>query len=386
MVTGFLVVAQIYAVLPLLGALAVELNITDAEASFIPTAFGLSYAFGFFIFGPVADKVNRMTVLVAGLIALAGATALAAMVTTYETLVIARVLQGIAAASFPATALALVAERMPPKDQPMAISMLGFAFLSSAPLSQFLVGALGMPLDALMWWTASLYVVCAVVVVATAAANVGPAVGLPNSATKAGSNGADTMYPPVAAFIIAPMTVLFCLVSFHALCQFLANLDPTIDPQLLRLVGFPPLFVCFLAPRITMAFGPAITACSGLVVAAFGMVIGGAGLGLVWASIVLSAGVALAVPGLIAAVTFWSGGQVRARALATYTFFLFIGASVAPVIASATYHVSTMIGFGAPAIAALIACGLLYHSRPKPINQSINRKDPPDVADTQSQY
>lgn len=384
MITGFLVVAQIYAVLPLLGTLGVDLGITETQADLIPAAFGLAYAIGFLVFGPLADKADRMTLLIAGLVALAGTTALVAVAGDYAALVAARMLQGLAAASFPATALALVSQRVPRPDQPMAIAMMGFAFLSSAPLSQLLVAAFDLPLDRLMWGMAALYLICACGVLASGA--MGPRltdVAAEHPTLPAGG-AAGRMLPPLAACVLAPLVVLFCLVSFHALCQLLAapgsGADGVIDPQMLRLAGFPPLLLCFIAPRLTQTYGPAITACSGLAVTAAGLIValvtsGGAAsiagwpawvsaAGLVLASVVVSAGVALAVPGLIAAVTFWSGNAVRARALATYTFFLFIGAGTAPVVAGAAYRAVPAMAFAVPAIAALIACALLLRARP----------------------
>lgn len=361
MITGFLVVAQIYAVLPLLSAIETELGITDSQSSFIPTAFGFAYAFGFFIFGPIADKMDRMVLLVAGLVALAGASALAAMAGSYLDLVLARVLQGLAAASFPATALALVSQKVQRKDQPFAISMLGFAFLSSAPLSQLFVGTLGVSFATVMWWVGGLYLLCALVI--GLSGGTAPA-RVPTTAENLAPTEEARRRPPVAAFVIAPATVLLSLVSFHALVRLEAGSDPGIDPQFLRLVGFPPLLLCFLAPSLTKRFGPGLTASFGLVIAALGMGLATVGIGLDLASVVVSAGVALAVPGLIAAVTFWSGDQVRARALATYTFFLFAGASVAPVVSHALFRFDTALGFGLPALAALGAAVLLVLTRP----------------------
>lgn len=369
MITGFLVVAQIYAVLPLMTEIVSDLQVTDAQASVIPTAFGLAYAFGFFIFGPIADKVDRMSLLVAGLIALAGTTLLAAQISTYWSLMGTRVLQGLAAASFPATALALVSEKTPPKDQPFAISMLGFAFLSSAPLSQLTVKALGLSLSTLMGTLAGLYTLCAIAIYVTGTDRSSKTALTSDHVPEAERPNAQAAvsqkrFPPIAAAIIAPSTVLLCLVTFHTLCQSLASSGAPLDPQVLRLVGFPPLLICFLAPLITKRFGPAVTASCGLLVTALGMACAGGGLNLALCSIIVSSGVALAVPGLIAAVTFWSSVDVRARALAIYTFCLFTGASLAPVLANALYQIDAIVGFTVPAVATLFAACTLYITRP----------------------
>ena len=58
----------------------------------------------------------------------------------------------------------------------------------------------------------------------------------------------------------------------------------------------------------------------------------GSSLTVMGASIVLSSGVALAVPGLIATVAGRATNANRGLALALYTFCLFIGASLAPPV------------------------------------------------------
>lgn len=365
MVSGFFVVSQIYAVLPLMPDIAADYNVTSIQASLISTAFGIAYACGILFFGPLADKVDRMTLLLLGLVVLAGATIVAAFSTSYWSLFGARVAQGVAAASFPATALALVSVMVRREQQPFAISMMGFAFLTAAPLSPLIVAASGFSLSALMAWMALFYLVCAASIYASGYLKSQDVESIKVSAILSESEKVDRHMPPVGTLTIVPGTVLLCLVTFHSLCQMLAEHDTSIDPQFLRLVGIPPLLFCFLAPAITKRFGPAVTAFCGLVIASFGMALGGAGINLAFASVAVSAGVALAVPGLIAAVSFWSGEAVRARALAIYTFFLFVGASVAPVLASVLYQDSGTIGFSLPAFAALLAAGILYLTRPR---------------------
>jgi YNFM family putative membrane transporter len=368
MVSGFFVVAQIYAVLPLLDGIATDLRIGGAQASFIPMAFGLAYAAGLLVFGPITDRTDRMTLLVTGLVALAAASACVALAQSFEGMLWGRMLQGLAASTFPATALALVSQRTPTQDQPLAISLLGFSFLSSAPLSQAMVEASGLPFGHIMAWSGALYLLCATAMLLTGSKpRKRPDFPVANTVTTATGKLLDPLtagrLPPMAALTIAPGSTLFGFVSFHALCQFMASSDPTIDPQLLRLVGFPPLLLCFAAPRIMRCHGPVLTACGGLSVVALALALAWSGVSLLLASVAVSAGVALAVPGLIAAVTFASGPAVRARSLATYTFFLFAGASIAPVTAHALSGVGATVAFACPAFLAFCAAAMLLTTR-----------------------
>ena len=363
MVSGFLVVAQIYALLPLLGDIASDLRISGAQASFIPAAFGLAYAAGLLVFGPIADRIDRLTLLVTGLVALAATSACVALAQSYEGMVAGRVLQGLAASTFPATALAIVSQRTPGQDQPLAISMLGFSFLSSAPLSQAMVQASGLPFGQIVAWSGVLYLLCATAILVTGSGTPG---GTDLAATHppvATVHDDPQAAPPLATLTIAPASILFGLVSFHALCQAMAHTDPAIEVQLLRLAGVPPLLLSFATPRITRCHGPAVTACSGLVLVALALSLASMGVSLLLTSMAVSAGVALAVPGLIAAVTFWSGRAVRARHLATYTFFLFGGASIAPVTTQVLMGWGVAVAFALPAFVALFAATTLYLTR-----------------------
>jgi YNFM family putative membrane transporter len=372
MVSGFFVVAQIYAVLPLLDGIATDLRIGGAQASFIPTAFGLAYAAGLLVFGPIADRTDRMTLLVTGLVARAAASACVALAQSFEGLLWGRMLQGLAASTFPATALALVSQRTPTQDQPLAISLLGFSFLSAAPLSQAIIEASGLPFAHIMGWSGALYLMCAKAVRVTGSQSKDRP---DRSAVNANANTTATAagvpvdprtarrLPPRVALTIAPGSTLLGFVSFHASCQFMALSDPPIEPQLLRLAGFPPLLLCFAAPHITQRHGPVVTASSGLAVLALALALAASGASLLLASLAASAGVALAVPGLIAAVTFASGPAVRARSLATYTFFLFAGASIAPVTAHALSGVGATVAFACPAFMAFCAAAMLLMTR-----------------------
>ncbi|GGK49225.1 MFS transporter [Salinarimonas ramus] len=358
MISGFLVVGQIYAVIPMLDAIRTEFDVTTARASLVATVFGLSFAAGVVVFGPIADMVDRARLLVGGLAALALASLAVAATDDFSSLVASRALQGFVSASFPATALALVADRIAREQQPPAFSMLGFAFLSSAPLSQLIVAELSLPISAVMTGAALLYLLCAVATYVAARLLPTPE----RSAAPAGGDAdpaADATFPSLAAVILAPSAVLFGFVAFHAAAQLMSGRDPAIDPDQLRLLGFVPLLLCFAAPAISKRHGPAFTASAGIFLIAVAMIVAISGQ-MPLASVTVSAGVALAVPGLIATVSFWSGDAVRARAMATYTFLLFVGASVAPLFVAAVVEFDMRLAFLLPAALAATASSLLF--------------------------
>ncbi|WP_157223352.1 MFS transporter, partial [Rhodovulum sp. PH10] len=138
-----LVVGELYVTIPLTAQIADRFGVAPATAALAGSAFGLAYAVGFLVLGPLADRYDRARFLVAGLGAIAAATALVPFVQSFGLLLGVRVLQGLAAATFPPAALALVVEVLPPRWRATGVSMLSFAFLGSAPLVQIFAARVG---------------------------------------------------------------------------------------------------------------------------------------------------------------------------------------------------------------------------------------------------
>lgn len=327
MLCGFIIVGQLYVTIPLVADIADQFGIEPAQAALVGSAFGFAYAAGFLVFGPLSDRYGRKPILVLGLLAVAGATVLVSVATSFGLLLLARAIQGFAASSFPPAALSLTAEALPPQHRPFGISLMSFAFLAAAPLAQFFAVQSGDGLSVMMLELAPFYVLGA----------LGLLFAVKNKAGKGRAQEEDGRFAGlfhnagiVAAWCAAP-TVLFGFVSFHAGAQALsASLGA--DLQMLRLAGLPPLLLTFAAAPVTRRYGALVTARIGLFLAAsaFGLALSGGTSALLAASALLSAGVAFAIPGLIATIAQRATDANRGLALAIYTFSLFLGASLAP--------------------------------------------------------
>ncbi|MEG1375160.1 MAG: MFS transporter, partial [Comamonas sp.] len=233
---------------------------------------------------------------------------------------------------FPPAALALVAETLPPARRPLGISLMSFAFLAAAPAAQLLAAQFaGLGLHVIMLALAAGYALLA----------VGLYRLLPTGMAR-GKEGAIAANPvpmwrqtQLMGAWLAACTVLFAFVSLHAGAQITGFSESQL--QTLRLAGLPPLLICLVAARLVSRIGPVRTARAGLVLSAIALMVGLRD-GFWWvvaASVLLSAGIALAVPGLIGTVASRATADFRARAMSLYTFFLFVGASIAPPVAQA---------------------------------------------------
>ncbi|MCR4158368.1 MFS transporter [Kerstersia gyiorum] len=332
MTGAVLVVGQLYVTIPLAADLAQHWQVSAAQASWAGSAFGFAYAAGFLLLGRLSDRLGRRRVLLAGLLATAAASVLVACATNFAMLLGTRAVQGLLAATFPPAALALVAEALPPARRPLGISLLSFAFLASAPLTQFLATqSAGFGLPIMMAALAVAYVMLAAGLSQTLPPPSAPA----SEPVLAPMQTASQALPPALLGVwLAATTVLFGFVTFHAGAQAM-GLEAAVL-QSLRLAGLPPLLLSIAAAGLVRRIGTLATARMGLILAATGLLAGWSGLfgELMVASVLLSAGIALAVPGLIGTLASRSSPETRARAMSRYTFALFMGASVAPPIAA----------------------------------------------------
>ncbi|MGO4449515.1 MFS transporter [Phyllobacterium sp. TAF24] len=366
MTCGFLVVGQLYLTIPLVNDMAKSYGVSPARATWAGSAFGFAYAGGFLIFGPLSDRYGRGRVLVAGLIATAVTTLLVSQASTFNFLLTTRILQGLAASTFPPAALSLVSETLPPEQRPFGVSLMSFAFLGAAPLAQFIAAQSGASLSILMLEIAPLYVIGATGLFAVAKNSARTA-----SAPTAGPNNQLTSLFHAKSIIIAWMaatTVLFGFVTFHVGAQILGPSAIGAELQMLRLVGLPPLALTFAAAPLTRRCGALTTARIGLGIASLSLILGVTELPamLIIASILLSAGVALAVPGLIATIAGFANNSNRGLALAIYSFALFVGASLAGPVAQilATYGI-VLLWLLPATLLGMAAFALLVTGKPK---------------------
>ena len=367
-VCALAVVSQLYLPLPVLAQIARALDVDAATAAGALSIFGLFYAAGFMVFGPLSDRLGRRRVMCWGLAALMLVTLLVAALVTWTPsaplLLACRALQGLAAAAFPPVAIAYLAERGTPGQRIWNVAWISTAFLSAGLLGQLYGDAV-----AGRWGLGMAMLPLAAIYACTAwALRQGPAEPSTELAPRSAREllSSYRALGPVLADarlrrVYAPaLLLLMCFIAFYMALDTRAGAalraaDAT--PFMARAVALPgflaPLLVPALMPRLgaerLVAVGLA-TATTGLLLCAWA---GPERLhGLLAASVVFVAGVGISAPSLIARIGLVAAPSSRGLAVALYTFVLFIGASLGPWLAHQTAQLSLS------ALCAGLAAGL----------------------------
>jgi MFS transporter, YNFM family, putative membrane transport protein len=131
---GMLLLAQLTLWIPQLPELSHTYGRNSAIAS--GTVFSAALALGVLVAGPLADRYGRRPLLLVGLILLAAASLGAAIAPTWPLHLLARLAQGLAAASYPATAIAWVSEALPSHQSQLGLAILITAFQAATPVGQ----------------------------------------------------------------------------------------------------------------------------------------------------------------------------------------------------------------------------------------------------------
>jgi len=360
--TALVVLTQLYLAIPLIAPVGRGLG-GDATLA-LSTAFSLCYASGFLIWGPISDRYGRKKILLCGMTLLILTTACCAMAPNLPTLGVLRGLQGFSAASFAPIALAYLAEALPITHRPTAIGAMSTAFLVAGIVGQVFAATINLTFAtwrAVFLSSTILLILCFLSLFPTRRM-----VEIPH-ATAAGSMRQS--FVVVGQIIAKPRTQFLCLAHVTVLMSFVAMYS-ALGPHLgsigmsqsqliwLRLAGLPSMCVSLVIGRIAARIPIGTIARASFIVASLGLLLEGLLSATLWgiivASLVFVAGIAMAVPTMIT-LFGQASAAYRAGGMAVNGAVLFIGASLGPLAARLPVGFSTLMW--ALAGVLLLACG-----------------------------
>ena len=341
-VTALLVLTQLYAAIPLLAPISADLHGNATVA--LSTAFSLTYALGFLIWGPVSDHYGRRRTMALALGILTVSTCCCALAPSLPALAALRAIQGLSASGFAPVALAYLSEALAPPRRAGAIGAMSTSFLVAGIVGQVLASLVALHLG-WRWFFPLCGGLLAVALAAVLAVvhDAAHASGPSGSSLRGqfASLGRLALRPAVLALSLAHVTLLMVFVAMYTgiggHLESLGMRPSTII--LIRLAALPAMFLSLGAGRFAARRSWAQIARLGFGVSALGMLgealLAGSLAGLVAASVVYVAGVALAAPAMISLY-----GQVsapnRGSGMALNGFILFVGTSAGPLLATSS--------------------------------------------------
>ena len=341
-VTALLVLTQLYAAIPLLAPISTDLHGNATVA--LSTAFSLTYAAGFLIWGPVSDHYGRRRTMALALGTLTVSTVCCALAPSLPVLAALRAIQGLSASGFAPVALAYLSEALAPPRRAGALGAMSTSFLVAGIVGQVLASLVALHLG-WRWFFPLCGGLLAVALAAVLAVvhDAAHASGPSGSSLRGqfASLGRLALRPAVLALSLAHVTLLMVFVAMYTgiggHLESLGMRPSTII--LIRLAALPAMFLSLGAGRFAARRSWAQIARLGFGVSALGMLgealLAGNLAGLVAASVVYVAGVALAAPAMISLY-----GQVsapnRGSGMALNGFILFVGTSAGPLLATSS--------------------------------------------------
>ena len=120
------------AMLPNLPAIGHTVGVADEnKRQLIITVYLLAVGFSQVIFGPLADRYGRRPVIAVGLSLYVGFSLLAAFSRSFDTMLIARVLQGVGAASTRAIPISVIRDRYAGREMARVMSLTSLVFMAA---------------------------------------------------------------------------------------------------------------------------------------------------------------------------------------------------------------------------------------------------------------
>lgn len=356
------ILSSLYVTVPLLPVFVDQFHIEAGKAALSGSAFSLFFATGCLVCGPLSSRVGRKRTMVIGLAVLTVATACVGYATSFELLVLLRALQGAAAATFSPVALTYAGETFPTEQRVTAIGFISSGFLMAGIFGQVWASSLA----SLVGWPwvfkglAALYLLVLLLL----------ALWLPSSPVPPGLARQGQMRGTPRWYVVLlrrnlllcygiTLTILLSFVGMYSVLGSLLSQAPyslgDMDILGIRSLGMVGMVLSFYAGGMCQKWGKLRVLRVGLVGSLGALVVMSLVHHLVLyvaMSVVFVAGIAVVVPALISLIGEL-GNENRGVATSVYTFVLFAGASVGPILAA------SLLGSGQTALPLLVFAGIL---------------------------
>lgn len=336
--SGLVVVSNLYITIPLVPVFVKTFDATSSQAALTSSSFSLAYAIGFLLFGPLLDRYGRKQIILSGLVLLSFFSPLAGLFNNLTLLIIIRGIQGFAASTFAPAALAYVVEMFPPDKRVTTIGFISTGFLMAGIIGQ-VVSSL---VTQLLNWSYVFYLLGAVYLLTTVLVALFIPKGIKHEIK---GNSLDFFKQVKEIFkqknliysYFITLMLLFSFVGMYTVFgSYLVRMFTLTsnDILLIRTAGIFGMLLSPFAGKLVAKYSTKTVLRGGLTFAVIGLVCLGVSTNLdvlIVMSVVFVAGISVIVPTLIAFIGQLAG-TARGIAVSLYTFILFLGATLGPII------------------------------------------------------
>ncbi len=336
---GLVVVSSLYITIPLISMFAHDFHVTLAQASFASSAFSFTYAVSFLFLGTISEKYGRRQMMFYGLVALFLVSPLIGFAPNFLSLVLLRVIQGIAAATFAPAALAYIVEVYPLEKRITTIGFVSTGFFMAGIIGQVSSSMISTAFgwSYVFYLFGGLYLLSAILL----------RVVVPKEAVQIKVQKLSTMEQ--MRIIFSKRSLFFCYVvtitlllsfvgmyttlgSYLSQSPFLLNSNQIL---LIRSVGAIGMLISPFAGLLSKKFGVTRILRGGLMLSTLGLFMIGFSESIpmfICMSIIFVTGIAVSGPTLISLIGSLAE-RARGLGVTLYTFILFIGATLGPIVA-----------------------------------------------------
>lgn len=362
---GLVIVSSMYITIPLISTLTEVLRSDTDSVLWVSSGFSFTYAVGFLFFGPLSERYGRNAVMFWGLAGLCIVTAAIGFVDSLPVLIAMRALQGLFAATYSPTAIAYAVEMFPAEKRVTAVGYLSTGFLMAGIIGQLFSSVLNQTLGwhAVFFGLGALYLISLFFVKAylpkseffNANASIGSLIkALPSV----------FIQKPLFFSYVTTVTLLCSFVGMYSVLGSYLSREFSLSADhilYVRALGFIGMLLAPFAGRFVAKFGMLRVIQSGLILAILGLSLLGVSSSLpvlIAFSVVFVAGIALIIPTIINQIGALGGAQ-RGAAVTLYTFVLFLGASLGPILALGVLNSTSSYLLSFEMLAGLLTIGFL---------------------------
>lgn len=336
--SAVVVMSSLYVTIPLVPLFAKVFGKTLAEAALPGSIFSLGFAAGCLIYGGLSDRFGRKQVIVAGLLALTILSLSLSLTNQYSVLVVLRLLQGLAAATFSPVALAYAVDMFPTEKRVTAIGFISTGFLVAGIAGQ----VFSIIISEQIGWNmvfrmlGVLYAITFLIVFFLPKAP-SPQRGVRIWAAFGQLGTVLRSYPLWLSYTVAFVLLMSFVSMYTVLGSYLGGPEFGLNSRQMLYVRSAGIIGMLLSPfagKLAQKYGVHLILRTALILSILSLALMGMThslMTIVVLSVCFVSGIALSVPSLIAIVGLL-GGAARAIAVSLYTFILFAGTSLAPVL------------------------------------------------------